>query len=93
MNKLLVTAMYIFCFSKLAFADSVPIQDQTTLPCENSSSVDCSKTIITNSRNPAAGQDDAGTNKARQLISVPPNPEAIPPNTNATPVPENALPH
>jgi len=86
MSKLLITL--ILAFPMLAFADSVPIQDQTTLPCDNSSSIDCGKSIITNSPDPSAGQDNAGTNKTRQLESVPPRKNIQAPNSPVTPVPQ-----
>jgi len=90
MNNLLMTL--ILAFPLLAFADSLPIQDQTTLPCDNSSSIDCGKSITTNNPNPSAGQDDAGTNKARQLKSVTPHNQTTTPNTTVTPVPQPNTP-
>ncbi|HEY0268428.1 MAG TPA: hypothetical protein VGC12_04245 [Methyloradius sp.] len=84
MNKLLITL--ILAFPLLAFADSVPIQDQTTLPCDNSSSSTCGTSSTTNSPDPSAGQDASGINATRQIQSV--TPSTRPSNTPVTPVPQ-----
>lgn len=90
MSKLLVLLFLAIPF--MANADSVPIQDRTTLPCDNSSSSTCGVTPVTGNPDPSAGQDSANTNTSRQINSVTPQNSATPTNTPVTPVPQPNTP-
>lgn len=86
MGKLLISIT--LAFPLLALADSIPIQDRTTLPCDSSASSHCDISNTVNNSDPSTGQDNANTNSARPIQSAKPQNSVTPANNSVTPVPQ-----